>query len=80
MRIGLGNDTCNNDMKSEMEMSADEYVTQTPFHLEPMRCANIGIVQMMRCAACTRKVCVCVRLGRYGVTHRSSRMLLCFFF
>ena len=35
MRIGLGTDTCNNDMKSEMEMSADEYVTQTPFHLEP---------------------------------------------
>ena len=30
--------TFNNDMASEMEMSEDEHVTQTPFHLEPMRC------------------------------------------
>ena len=31
----------NNNMSGGMEMSADEYVTQTNFHLEPMRCAHI---------------------------------------
>ena len=43
----------NNDMSSEMEMSADEHVTQTPFHLE-----HTGNVRKMRCGARTRKVCV----------------------
>ena len=45
------NGTFNNNMSSEMEMSADEYVTQTPFHFEPMRCAHIGKVHCcMNCA------------------------------
>ena len=39
------NGTFNNDMASEMDMSAEKRVTQIPFHLEPMRCAHIGKVQ-----------------------------------
>ena len=58
-------------MSSEMEMSADEYVTQTPFHLEPMRRAHVGKVQccMNRATAiCAREKCAfCVRIGRCGV-------------
>ena len=45
------NGTFNNDMASEMEMRAEEHVSQIPFYLEPMRCAHIGKVQCcMNCA------------------------------
>ena len=58
VRIRLGkreNGTSNNDMSSEMEMNADEHLTQTPLHLEPM-CSHTGRnVRLMRCGACTKK-------------------------
>ena len=50
------NGTSNNDMSSEMEMNADEHLTQTPFHLEPMWGSHTGRnVRLMRCGARTRK-------------------------